>query len=356
MRVRRPQPAHSVHQKIVPVVGGTRRGMAEIILLTHTPHMRENYYPGDALTGLRALGEVRLHEGKEALDGAGLIAAAREARIIVADRMTPGPAEVFRGLPKLSAFLRVAVDIRNIDVEAASAAGVLVTRAGPGFIESVTELALGFLVDLSRGISRATADYQAGRFPEPRMGRQLAGSTLGLIGYGAIARRLAPLGVALEMAVLVTDPYAKVEDPAIRQTGLDELLAESDYVVCLAVATEETENLMGAAAFAKMKRGAYFVNVSRGNLVDEAALEDAVRSGRLGGVALDVGRAPDQMPSPHIAALPGVIATPHVGGLTPAAARFQAMDTVRQVEAIVQGKVPHGAVNAEHWTRRITPG
>jgi D-3-phosphoglycerate dehydrogenase len=328
----------------------------DLILLTHTPHMRRNYYPDDALAGLRALGAVRLHEGPEPLAGEALIRAADGVRLIVADRMTAGPAELFRALPNLSAFLRVAVDIRNIDVSAASAAGVLITRAGPGFIESVTELVLGFLVDLSRGISQATAAYQASRFPEPLMGRQLAGSTLGIIGYGAIGRRLARLGLALEMTVLVSDPFATVEQESVRQLGLQELLAESDYVVCLAVATPETENLMNEAAFARMKQGACFVNASRGNLVDEAALEAAIRGGKLGGAALDVGRAPDQMPSPHIAALPGVIATPHVGGLTPAAARFQAMDTVRQAEAILHGQVPHGAVNAEHWTRGILPG
>ena len=153
------------------------------------------------------------------------------------------------------------------------------------------------------------------------------------------------------MKVLVSDPYATVSDPAIRQVSFDQLLSESDFVVCLAVATAETENLMNDAAFARMKPGAFFINVSRGNLVDEAALEAALREGRIGGAALDVGRAPDQMPSPPIAALPNVIATPHIGGLTPQAIEYQALDTVRQVEAILKGEVPPGAANAESWTR-----
>ena len=328
--------------------------MPHLIFLAHTSDMRRNYYGDEALAGLRALGPVRLHEGTEALGGAALVAAARGARVIVADRMTAGPAEVFAGLPELVAFVRVAVDIRNIDVEAASAAGVLVTRAGPGFVDSVVELTLGLMIDLSRGISRAVRDCQAGRMPAAQMGRQLSGATMGVIGYGSIGRRLAPLGVALGMIVLVADPYATVDDPALRQVTLDVLLAQSDYVVCLAVATEETENLIDAAAFARMKPGAFFINVSRGNLVDETALEAALRSGRIGGAGLDVGRAPDQMPSPHIAALPGVVATPHIGGLTPQAMAFQALGTVRQVEAILKGEVPPGAVNAEQWTRRLT--
>ncbi len=122
------------------------------------------------------LAEVLLHEGSDALDAAGLVNAARDADLIVADRLTAGPAEIFAKLPKLRAFVRCAVDIRNVDVEAASAAGVLVTRAGPGFVQSVSELALGFMVDLSRGVSRATADYHAGRAPQIVMGRQLSGS------------------------------------------------------------------------------------------------------------------------------------------------------------------------------------
>ncbi|MGB1007416.1 MAG: NAD(P)-dependent oxidoreductase, partial [Thalassobaculaceae bacterium] len=92
---------------------------------------------------------------------------------------------------------------------------------------------------------------------------------------------------------------------------------------------------------------AYFVNVARGNLVDEAALEAALREGQIAGAAMDVGRAPDQMPSPSLAALPNVIATPHIGGLTPEAISHQALETVRQVAAIVAGRAPVGAVNAD---------
>jgi len=324
------------------------------LLLTHTPHMRRHYYGERALAGLRDLVEVRLHESDEALTPAELVAAAQDVDLILADRLTTGPGEIFAQLPKLKAMLRCAVDIRNIDVEAASAAGVLVTRATPGFVASVCELALGYLVDLSRGISRATTDYHAGRAPAAIMGRQLASSTLGLIGYGAIARQMAPLGLALGMKVLVTDPYAEVEDSRLSQVSLEDLLAGSDYVLCLAVATEETENLMNAAAFARMKPSAYFLNLSRGNLVDEAALTAALTDGTIAGAALDVGRAPDQMPTPALATLPNVIATPHVGGLTPPAIEHQALHTVEQVRALVRGEVPPDAVNHEHWTRRLS--
>lgn len=321
------------------------------ILLAHTPDMRRNYYGERALAGLRALGEVILHERGEPLAGEALAVAARDARIIVADRNTPGARVVFERSPQLMAFVRCAVDIRNIDVAAASEHGVLVTRASAGFVPAVTELVFGFLVDLSRGVSRATADYHSGRMPPAAMGKQLSGSTLGVIGYGAIGRRVAAIGAALGMRVLVNDPHATVAEAGIEQVGFGDLLSGADYVVCLAVATEETENLMNEVTFKRMKAGACFVNVSRGNLVDEAALARALDSGRIAGAALDVGRAPDQMPTPALARHPKVIATPHVGGLTAQAIEHQSLETVTQVAEIVQGRAPKGAVNTAQASR-----
>ncbi|MDP1966151.1 MAG: hydroxyacid dehydrogenase [Reyranella sp.] len=322
------------------------------LLLTHVPLARRQYYGARALARLQELVEVTLHEGDAPLDPKGVIAAARDVDLIIADRSTSVPGEIFAGLPKLKAVMRSAIDIRNIDVEAASRAGVLVTHAEAGFVQSVVELTLGLLVDLSRGVSRASADYHAGRMPEIRVGRQLGGSTVGIIGYGRISRALAPLLAGLGMSVLVSDPYAQIDDRRFTKLPMDDLLARADYVICLAIANEETENLLDEAAFARMKPDAFFINMSRGNLVDEAALTKALAEGRIAGAAMDVGRAPDQMPSPELARLPNVIATPHVGGLTPPASESQAMDTVRQVEALVKGEVPPGAANLDRWTRR----
>jgi D-3-phosphoglycerate dehydrogenase len=184
------------------------------------------------------------------------------------------------------------------------------------------------------------------------MGRQLAGSSLGIIGYGSISQYLARIGIALGMEVLVADPFATVSDASIKHVPLEHLLERSDYVVCLAVANESTENLIGQAALAQMRPHAFFINLSRGNLVDEAALLAALRESRIAGAAIDVGRARDQMPTPELAKLSNVIATPHIGGLTPPAIESQSLETVGQVEAIINGKVPAGAVNAARWTRR----
>jgi D-3-phosphoglycerate dehydrogenase len=322
------------------------------VFLTHSSDMLRNYYGERALAALRQHADVTINPTGQVLDAEMLTRLSRGHEIIVSDRQTPGPAEFFRQAPpELAAFLRVAVDIRNIDVAAASQQGILVTRATPGFTASVAEMAIGFMVDLARNISGSVIGYRAGHAPDARPGRQLKGSTLGIIGYGVIAQYLAPLGAALGMTVLVSDPYKTVAQPGIRQVSLDELLAASDFVICLAIANEETEKLMNEARFSQMKPTAFFINLSRGNLVDEAALARALDEKRIAGAALDVGRAPDQMPSLALARRADVIATPHAAGLTPEAIEHQAFDTVRQVAELVAGRVPPGAVNAEQATR-----
>jgi D-3-phosphoglycerate dehydrogenase / 2-oxoglutarate reductase len=321
------------------------------IFLTHVPDMLENYYGPRALAEMRKLGEVRLNTTGKVLDAEGLAAAAKGCEIIVSDRQTPGPTAFFPHAPDLCAFLRVAVDIRNIEVDAASREGVLVTRATPGFMASVSEMAVGMMVDCARGITDATIAYRRGEEAEPRMGRQLKGATVGIMGYGAIARHLAPICAALGMTVLIADPYAAVEDKALRQVPLETLLAESDFVVCLVIANEQTENLMNAQNFARMKKDAYFLNLSRGNLVDEAALVRALDTKQIAGAAMDVGCAFDQKPSLDLARRADVIATPHTAGLTPDAIEHQALDTVRQVGELLSGRIPKEAVNADKATR-----
>ena len=308
------------------------------------------FYGPRALAGLRELATVRLNPHERELSVAELAREAADCEVVVAYRGTAGTAELFGALPRLKAFVRCATDIRNIDLAAAAGHGVLVTRTGAGFAAAVAEWVMGVLVDLSRGISAHAAGYHAGVVPQPVMGRELRGSVLGVIGYGLIGREVARLAQAFGMQVLAADPRQAVGNGA-RQVELPVLLAQSDAVVCLATATEETENLMDARAFSAMKPGAFFLNASRGNLVDEQALRAALDSGHLAGCALDVGRAPDQMPSPELARHPRVIATPHIGGLTRPATDYQALETVRQVRDILAGRVPQGAVNAEQAHR-----
>ncbi len=321
------------------------------IFLTHPPEALANYFGDRAVAGLRALAEVRLNTAGRELSTPELVEAARGCEIIVSYRQTPGEAELFGNAPDLVAFARCAIDIRNVDVAAASAAGILVTQASAGFVASVSEWVIGAMVDLGRRITASAESYHAGAVPRGLMGLQLKGSTLGILGYGQIGRNLAELALALGMRVLVYDPYQKVANPRLESLDLPAVLGQSDFVVCLVVANDRTEKLVNAAAFAQMKPGSYFLNPSRGNLVDDDALRAALDSGRLAGAALDVGRAPDQMPLPDLARHPRVIATPHTAGLTLPAIEHQSLETVAQAAEILEGRAPKGAVNAKHARR-----
>ncbi|ACC76001.1 hydroxyacid dehydrogenase [Paraburkholderia phymatum] len=321
------------------------------VFVSHPRHMLDHYFGARAAAALAKFADVTYNTEDRELTPAELADAACDADVIIAYRQTPGSRALFEALPKLAAFVRCAVDIRTIDVDAASELGVLITQASAGFVPSVSEWVIGAMLDLARGTTAYAKAYHRREAPAPKMGRELRGSTFGVIGYGQISRYLCDLALAFGMRVIVSDPYATIDDARVHQVGLDDLLAESDFVVCLAPATPQTANLMNARAFAAMKPGAYFINAARGELVDDAALLAALERGHLAGCALDVGRAADQMPSPSLAAHSRVIATPHIGGLTPGAIEHQSMETIAQTEALLQGRIPVGAVNAAHAFR-----
>ncbi len=321
------------------------------MFLTHNAEDRDAYY-GRALPLLEQLADVVQNPLDRDLSTTELIDAAAGCDVIVAHRSTPGEAGIFESAPRLLAFLRCAVDTSTIDVDSASANGVLVARADKTFVASTAELALGLLLDVARNISVSAADYADGRSPAQRPGRQLHGRTAGIIGYGSIGSHLSGLLAALGMEVLVHDPF--VLDPHVEHAtfvGLDELLGRSDVVFPLVPGSPETENLIGAPELASMRRGTLLINVGRGELLDEVAVADALRSGHLGGLGLDVGRAADQRPSPELAAMPGVVATPHLGGLTAENADAQAASSVEQVAELIAGRIPPRSLNAEHATR-----
>jgi D-3-phosphoglycerate dehydrogenase len=284
------------------------------VFVTHPAHKLAQYFGSRATQRLQAIADVRFNPEARDLSALELIAAAHDCDALIAYRQTPGPELLFRSLPRLAAFIRCAVDIRTVDVQAASQHGVLVTQASAGYVASVAEWVLAVMVDLARGTSRYAEAYHRDR----------------------------PL-------VNTLPPFNGSD--ALVPTDLPVLLAQSDFVVCLAPANDQTENLMDAQAFASMQPGAFFINASRGELVDEDALLQVLDSGHLGGCALDVGRAPDQMPSLALARHPLVIATPHIGGLTLPAIEHQALETVAQLASLIQGKMPPGAVNAASATR-----
>lgn len=321
------------------------------VFLTHNPEDLRAYY-GRALPELERIADVVANPLDRDLETSELIEHAAGCDVIVAHRATPGERPVFGSLPGLLAFVRTAVDISTIDVDAASANGVLVAHADKSFVPSTAEIALALVLDLARNVSESTIDYRRGEEPPQRAGFQLRGKVAGLIGYGAIARYLADALRSLGVDVVVTDPYTDdASADGYEQTGFRDLLARSDIVLPLAASTAETANLIDADALAAMRPGALLVNVSRGELLDEAAVADALDRGHLGGLAMDVGRAPDQRPSPELARRTGVVATPHLGGLTPENADAQAMSSVEQVRAMIAGEVPPRSVNVEAASR-----
>ncbi|MDM0111003.1 NAD(P)-dependent oxidoreductase [Variovorax sp. J22R133] len=321
------------------------------VFVTHPTDKAGQYFGRKATDALRVIADVRFNIHARDMTTDELIAAAQGCDAIIAYRQTPAPAELFSQLPELAAFIRCAVDIRTIDVAAASAHGVLVTQASAGFVPAVAEWIVGAMIDLGRGTSQYAAAWRQGAPIAPFMGRELRGSTLGVIGYGQIAQYLCRVALALGMQVRVSTPESIAAHDGLRQVPMQALLGESDFVVCLAPATPQTDKLMNAAAFAAMRQGTFFINAARGELVDDAALLKALDVGHLAGCALDVGRAPDQMPTPELARHPRVLATPHIGGLTLPAVEHQALETVAQLAALQRGEMPRGAVNAAHATR-----
>lgn len=321
------------------------------VFVSHPRDKFAQYFGKKASTALEAIAEVRCNDHNRELSPQELAVAAQNCDAIIAYRQTPGTAAMFAGLPGLVAFMRCAMDIRTIDVDAASAHGILVTRTSAGFVPAVAEWVIGAMIDLARGLSRHTNAYHARHSLAPLMGRELRGATLGVIGYGRIGRYLGELAKAFGMHILVHDPHLDETFASGFQVDLVHLLESSDFVVCLAAALPETKHMMNEAAFKAMKPDAFFINASRGELVDELALLVALNQRGIAGCALDVGQAPDQMPSPFLACHPQVIATPHIGGLTPSAVDHQALETVEQIEALLQGNLPMGTVNAAHANR-----
>ena len=308
--------------------------------------MVARYYGERAVSALQAIAEVVFNPHEHIVDSAQLAALVADAEFIVSYRHTVGDDALFSRTPRLKAFVRCAVDIRNVDIASASRHGILVTQASAGFVPAVAEWVVGAMVDLSRSTSAYVAGHRSGQALAPRMGRELRHATLGLIGHGQIGRYLCKLADALGMETVVHDPHVDAVPAPARQVGLEELLAASDFVVCLARATDANHHLFDAAAFSRMRQDAFFINASRGSLVDERALLAALDAGAIAGCALDVGDGPDQMPTAALAAHPRVIATPHIGGLTLPAIEHQAMETVAQLRDILRGREPAGAVNA----------
>lgn len=327
------------------------------LFLAYTEPEFAHAYPPETLARLERCANVRRNLSDGVLQGAALADAAQDCDLIIGYRSNPCNAEALERMPKLMCFLRAAVDLSTVDITAASRLGILVTRVSPGFYNAVAELGIGLMIDLARGITAHRLHSEINQSAQPRLGRELAGATLGFIGYGGIARHMNRLAQALGLQTLAHDPL--LADADIPLGSMEEVLGQSDFVVCLAAANATTHHLLDAHAFARMKRGAFFINLSRGELVDEDALAHALDTGHLGGAALDVGSAPDQKPADRFLQHGNVVLTQHIGATTVQARMRQTLDTLEQVEQIAAGQLPVGAVNSQaayrfqHWLAHL---
>lgn len=223
----------------------------------------------------------------------------------------PVSAEAVAMPPALRVVARLGVGLDNIAVDACTARGAWVTNVPDYCVEEVSDHALALLLDWTRGVTLMDRSVKAGAWePASARLRRLSELTVGLIGWGRIARRTAAKLRPWGCRLLVRN-RSPVRDEGVEQLDLPDLLAQADAVIIHVPLTPQTHHLFGREALSQMKPGAFLINVSRGPVVDNAALEEALASGRLGGAGLDVLEGePD--PPPSLTALPQVIVTPHV--------------------------------------------
>jgi len=263
-----------------------------------------------------------LYDPKLVDDPARLAAAVREARALIVRNRTQVRGALLASAVRLEVVGRLGVGLDNIDVRACEARGIAVYPATGANDLSVAEYVITAALMLLRRAWFATARVAAGEWPRTEsMGRELADKRLGLVGYGAIARVTGRMARNLGMSVAAYDPLLPDEHPAwagAQRQSLAELLASSDVVSLHVPLTDATRNMLDAKAIAAMKPGSILINAARGGVVDETALCAALRSGQIGGAALDVfAREPvDATTGAQFAGVPNLILTPHIAGVT----------------------------------------
>ncbi|WP_366855821.1 phosphoglycerate dehydrogenase [Brevundimonas sp.] len=289
------------------------RGRMKVLLL-------ENVHPR-AVERFRAEGYA-VETLKGALTEDRLIERIQGVHVLGVRSKSEVTARVLAAADRLLAVGAFCIGTNQIDLAAAAEKGVAVFNAPYSNTRSVVELVIGLTVALTRRVADKSAALHAGRWEKTADGaHELRGQTLGVVGYGAIGSQLSVLAEAMGMKVVFHDLDEKLAlGNARRVRSLDEVLAEADVLTVHVDGRRENANLIGAPQFARMKPGALFINLSRGHVVDIEALAEAMRSGRLGGAAVDVfpeepAANSDGFTTP-LQGLPNVILTPHIGGST----------------------------------------
>ena len=256
-------------------------------------------------------------------DAARLLREVADADAVIVRNRTQVRGELLAACKKATVIGRLGVGLDNIDVPACEARGMKVIPATGANALAVAEYVIGTAMLLLRGVYQDSAAVAGGKWPRARLsnGREIAGKTLGLIGFGGIGRLTAGLAQGLGMTVVAYDPMLAVDAPVWAQTGvkpatLDTLLAQSDVVSLHVPLTAETRNLLSKERVAQMKAGAILINSARGHITDEAAVADALRAGHLGGAAFDVFEPEPLKAGSPWENCPNVVLTPHVAGVT----------------------------------------
>uniref|UniRef100_A0A7V4NEK5 3-phosphoglycerate dehydrogenase n=1 Tax=Fervidobacterium pennivorans TaxID=93466 RepID=A0A7V4NEK5_FERPE len=249
-----------------------------------------------------------------------------EIEVLIVRSATKVTADIIEAGTKLKIIGRAGTGLDNIDVKAAEAKGIKVINTPGANSISVAELTIGLMIACSRHIARGTIDLKNGKWTKKELeGHELFGRTVGIIGFGNIGREVAKRLLAFDMKILAYDPFVKETDMNVKMVDLDTLYKESDYITIHVPLTPETKNLINKETISKMKDGVIIINAARGGIIDEAALYEALLSGKVYAAGLDVFEVepPTDELRQKLLALPNVVATPHIGAST-----FEAQERV----------------------------
>ncbi|HZR83758.1 MAG TPA: phosphoglycerate dehydrogenase [Candidatus Binatia bacterium] len=301
----------------------------------------------EGLAILRASSEISVDE-RGVLKRDEIVPMIGEYDALIVRSGTKVTADVIAAGSRLKVIGRAGIGVDNIDVPAATRRGIVVMNTPGGNNVTTAEHAISMMLACARHIPQANASLRAGKWERGKfLGSEVTGKTLGVIGLGNIGRVVADRANGLQMRVVAYDPFVTEENKplAVELVSLDDLLARSDFVTVHVPLTNETRNLIDAAALAKTKRGVRVVNCARGGIVDEAAVADAIRSGHVAGAAFDVF-AEEPPPADHpLISLPQVVATPHLGASTGEAQVNVAIAIAEQVVAFLTRGAIISAVN-----------
>ncbi len=257
--------------------------------------------------------------------------------------------EVIEAGDRLKVIGRAGVGVDNIDVDAATEKGIIVLNAPEGNTIAAAEHTIGMILALARNIPQANASLKAKKWEKSKfLGVEIYDKVLGIIGLGRIGSEVAKRCQAFGMRILAYDPYISEEKAkalGVKLTTLDEILKNADFITIHTPLTKETQNLIGAKEFEKMKKGVRIINCARGGIIDEEALYSALKSGKVAGAALDVFAKEPPLDSPLLT-LDNVIVTPHLGASTAEAQINVAISVAEQVLNALKGEVVKNAVNA----------